>query len=234
MRYRLPTPPTFSVMVGEGRPSTSCFCLGDTRKTTFVMPGLTPLLSGLGRVDWVQHLGTGGLSAHRSSRGSDRGTPPSRTCPPCHPGLVPGSREAGRERCLAVWTPEQVRGDKGGSGDGLAHRHRARPEIKPDSNGLVPGIHVHPPAHPLPAHAAMPQHVDARNKSGHDGRWLKERPAPTGTNGASAVSAALRYAASPLLRVRVGWFGQHHTLIPSTPRTPFRGRRVGAVSGRDR
>ena len=35
--------------------------------------------------------------------------------------------------------------------------------------GLVPGIHVPPPHRPLTAHAAMPQDVDARNKSGHDG-----------------------------------------------------------------
>ena len=36
--------------------------------------------------------------------------------------------------------------------------------------GLVPGIHVPPPPRPCPARTAMPQHVDARNKSGHDGR----------------------------------------------------------------
>ena len=34
--------------------------------------------------------------------------------------------------------------------------------------GLVPGIHVPPPARPLPAHTAMVQDVDGRNKSGHD------------------------------------------------------------------
>ncbi len=35
--------------------------------------------------------------------------------------------------------------------------------------GLVPGIHVPPPPRPFPARTAMPQDVDARNKSGHDG-----------------------------------------------------------------
>ncbi len=35
--------------------------------------------------------------------------------------------------------------------------------------GLVPAIHVPPPPRPLPACTAMPQDVDARNKSGHDG-----------------------------------------------------------------
>ena len=35
--------------------------------------------------------------------------------------------------------------------------------------GLVPGIHVPPPPRPRPARTAMPQDVDARNKSGHDG-----------------------------------------------------------------
>ncbi len=51
--------------------------------------------------------------------------------------------------------------------------------------GLVPGIHVRPPARPLPACTAMPQDVDARNKSGHDavggcrpdGRKLRDRNA---------------------------------------------------------
>ena len=44
------------------------------------------------------------------------------------------------------------------------HRH-GRPRIK---SGGLPAIHVPPPAHPLRAHTAMPQDVDARNKSGHD------------------------------------------------------------------
>ncbi len=38
--------------------------------------------------------------------------------------------------------------------------------------GLVPGIHVPPPPRPLPARTAMPQDVDARNKSGHDERGV--------------------------------------------------------------
>ncbi len=39
--------------------------------------------------------------------------------------------------------------------------------------GLVPGIHVPPPPRPRPARTAMPQDVDARNKSGHDGEETK-------------------------------------------------------------
>ena len=35
--------------------------------------------------------------------------------------------------------------------------------------GLVPGIHVEPPPRSLRARTAMPQDVDGRNKSGHDG-----------------------------------------------------------------
>ena len=35
--------------------------------------------------------------------------------------------------------------------------------------GLVPAIHVGPPPRTLPARTAMPQDVDGRNKSGHDG-----------------------------------------------------------------
>ncbi len=49
--------------------------------------------------------------------------------------------------------------------------------------GLVPGIHVPPPPRPRPARSTMPQDVDARNKSGHDG-WGERRtgecpPRPT-------------------------------------------------------
>ena len=51
--------------------------------------------------------------------------------------------------------------------------------------GLVPGIHVPPPARPLPAHTAMPQDVDARNKSGHDdvGRSGTGRKSKPDSNG---------------------------------------------------
>ncbi len=42
--------------------------------------------------------------------------------------------------------------------------------------GLVPGIHVPPPLRPRPARTAMPQDVDARNKSGHDGRGVAGLP----------------------------------------------------------
>ena len=45
----------------------------------------------------------------------------------------------------------------------------------PDLIRGVPGIHVPPPARPLPAHTAMPQDVDARNKPGHDGRGTPPR-----------------------------------------------------------
>ena len=50
------------------------------------MPGLVPLLSGSDGLDPVQDVGTGGFPAHRSGRGSDRGT----LAPPdCRP--VPGA-----------------------------------------------------------------------------------------------------------------------------------------------
>ena len=45
--------------------------------------------------------------------------------------------------------------------------------------GLVPGIHAPLPPRPLPARTAMPQDVDARNKSGHDDR-AKPRPDQNG------------------------------------------------------
>ena len=46
------------------------------------------------------------------------------------------------------------------------------PSVMP---GLVPGIHAHPPARPRTARTAMPQDVDARNKSGHDDRGARNR-----------------------------------------------------------
>ena len=46
------------------------------------------------------------------------------------------------------------------------------PSVMP---GLVPGIHAYPPVRPLPACTAMPQDVDARNKSGHDDRGARDR-----------------------------------------------------------
>ncbi len=39
-----------------------------------------------------------------------------------------------------------------------------------------------PPPHPLPARTAIPQEVDARNKSGHDGVEGKRRRMPTLTD----------------------------------------------------
>ena len=59
------------------------------------------------------------MSAHRSDRDTDRGTPV--PAPYCHPGLVPGSRlsRTAVARLLPergpgqAWTPEQVRGDIG-------------------------------------------------------------------------------------------------------------------------
>ena len=88
------------------------------------MPGTSPLLSGLTLADPVQGVGTGEFPAHRSGRGSDRGTlaPPVRV-PCCHPGLDPGSSLSGTviarfspERGPGrAWTPDQVRGDSGGA-----------------------------------------------------------------------------------------------------------------------
>ena len=71
-----------------------------------VMPGLVPLLSG--------------LTSERALCRQAGPSPPLR----CHPGLDPGSRKAGRVRCLRPpdrcpgqdWTPDQVRGDSGGTG----------------------------------------------------------------------------------------------------------------------
>ena len=57
-----------------------------------------------------------------------------------------------------------------GPGNGKGRRHSpallSLPVVMP---GLVPGIHVPPPPRPHPARTAMPQDVDVRNKSGHDG-----------------------------------------------------------------
>ena len=115
----------------------------------------------------------------------------------CHPGLVPGSRPAPdpfrelasqprrpsnvfpgqrnmniaspTETGALHWTPEQVRGDNRGAETVSRQGPNPRRNSKPDSSGLVPGIHVGPPPRSLPARTAMPRDVDGRNKSGHDG-----------------------------------------------------------------
>ena len=142
-----------------------------------VMAGLVPLLSGLSRANRARGLAAGGLPAHRPNRGSDCGrlAPPVRV-PCCHPGLVPGSRLSGTALARLppdrgpgqAWTPEQVRGDSRGSRNGLVHRQGARPKVKPDSNGLVPAIHVSPHRGARREGTRRWPHVDARNKSGHD------------------------------------------------------------------
>ena len=71
------------------------------------MPGLVPLLAGSG-----------------SGAGS---TPMSETvaAPRCHPGLVPGSREAGRERCRCPG-PRHKAGVTAGGNDGRCRRAQIR------------------------------------------------------------------------------------------------------------
>ena len=58
--------------------------------------------------------------------------------------------------------------------------HVAVPSVAPLSPtvmpGLVPGIHVPPLPRPSPARTAMPQDVDARNKSGHDEEGADGKP----------------------------------------------------------
>ena len=57
----------------------------------------------------------------------------------------------------------------GGDNVGRGERSPALLTLPAVMPGLVPGIHVPPPPRPLLARTAMPQGVDARNKSGHDG-----------------------------------------------------------------
>ena len=127
------------------RASTSCGIAVRARKGRggggTWMPGTSPLLSGL-----------------TSGRALCRQTGPSPLLR-CHPGLDPGSREAGRERCLWPWTPDQVRGDSGGERTAGAGGSRpvsrsggraGNPPLptpctgsapsKPDSSGTSPGM----------------------------------------------------------------------------------------------
>ena len=151
------------------------------------MPGASPLLSGLEfrRV----------LCAHGRQRlCPPRVTPALRHCCPVQAigGSVP--TVGGQDRAVSAPSgtpslsscPEHVhccpvqalggsapRGETGWGGvDVLRH---ALFVVMP---GLVPGIHVPLPVRPLPAHTAMPQDVDTRNKSGHDGRRDAGVPKP--------------------------------------------------------
>jgi len=140
------------------------------RPSPVVMPGLVPLLSGLEfrRV----------LCAHGRHR----------LCPLVSPRPCAGVQRSRARTVPLPWTPAQGRGDTrettGGAGVpksvSRVERSAGNPLVpmrsiqpaksKPDTSGLVPGIHAPPPLRPRPARTAMPQDVDTRNKSGHDGR----------------------------------------------------------------
>ena len=178
-RFR-PLTPTLSPR-GRGRPGPSAPCRppsrlreapgegGRRRGGATWMPGTRLLLSGLDGLDRVQGVGTGGFPA-RSPGGTRISARPSnrpRCRPPrCHPGLVPGSREAGRGRCLWPWTPEQVRGDTRGR-RGCRPSTRNPRTTEPDSSGMRPGMttkggtDVRPPS----GHPDKPQ-----SKGGHQAR----------------------------------------------------------------
>ena len=68
--------------------------------------------------------------------------------------------------------------------------------------GLVPGIHVAPPPRLCPARTAMPQDVDARNKSGHDGVGAGGAPTMTGESRREAVPAKVYAVAADVPAMR--------------------------------
>ena len=86
------------------------------------------------------------------------------------PGLVLGSREAGRQRRLTVWTPEQVRGDNRGDSP-----HRPLPALPASGRGEdEAGSAGNSPSPPRGEGrgegGCRRRDVDARSESGHDGR----------------------------------------------------------------
>ena len=145
--------------------------------------GGVPLLSGLGWVDRVHGLDSSGFRKIESNRGSQKSPshkprrypPPSCPLPTSSwPGLSRPSTSRRRlvrsgltPRCRKTWVPgrppDLIRGRARRWG-----RSETGRKSKPDSNGLVPAIHVPPPAHPLRAHTAMSQDVDARKTPGLD------------------------------------------------------------------
>ena len=140
---------------------------------------------------------TGGLSNRRANRlvATVRAVETSRNMPQITKlalmGLVPGSREAGRERCLWPWTPAQGRGDSG-----------RRRQSRPSARSRLPRRHARTcSGHPRLAasrHERGParrrRDVDARNKSGHDGRRVA-----VGGGRPSAFPSLLFFLRSPPL-----------------------------------
>ena len=98
-----------------------------------------------------------------------------------------------------------------------------RPRIK---SGGVPGTHVPPPARPLPAHTAMPQDVDGRDKPGHDDVGSREQE--TKSSFSSACSLPDRPARGA--RRRRGGRGRPGVLSPDTAMVLER-RRPPTASG---
>ena len=139
--------------------------------------------------------------------------PPPPPC--CHPGLVPGPREAGRGRCLwspdrcpgqapdrcpgQAWAPEQVRGDKGGTSKAG--------ESVPQSVSRSGGCAGNPPA-PTPRTRSSPSKPDSsgpgptsheffggRGKTGRRGGALRRLPGPGLIPVISAATPPLRQPA---------------------------------------
>ena len=153
-----------------------------------VMPGLVPLLSGLE----FRH----GFRAHGRAH---------LRAPCCHPGLVPGSRtprKPGQSSRICVYggagprnksgvtigtgapcagVPQCVSRVERSAGNPLVPRPHSQPmKVKPDSSGLVPGIHVPPPPRPLRARTPIPQRKAANEtllvELGVCGQGLHSRP----------------------------------------------------------
>ena len=155
-----------------------------TSTSFFVMPGLVPLLSGL---DFQAGLCADGRERCRAGRAFSGHPLPPAVMPGLVPGIhtpppprprpartamphgVDARNKSGHDAVGEGGArPRTATGDAGApkfvsradrsAGNPLALKPFAPPErIKPDSNGLVPGIHVPPPPRPLPARTAMPQ-----------------------------------------------------------------------------
>ena len=143
--------------------------------------------------DPVSRPGFAPTSSRETSRSASMSTSLAPAAPWCHPGLVPGSRKAGRQRCLTVWTPEQVRGDNGGATGTMAGNDDAAGGLQSVSR---PGAWVGDPPIPTPCPPSRPFKQDSSGTS----------PAMTkgdgGSNRTGQVPIAITATSRPIAEAR--------------------------------
>ena len=143
--------------------------------------------------DPVSRPGFAPTSSRETSRSASMSTSLAPAAPWCHPGLVPGSRKAGRQRCLTVWTPEQVRSDNGGATGTMAGNDDAAGGLQSVSR---PGAWVGDPPIPTPCPRSRPFKPDSSGTSS---------AMANGDGGSKRTGSVLAATSRPIAEARQAW-----------------------------